>query len=310
MTESAAHCPKHPDFCFSFTESLAIFVGVAERMKRWCGLGTPTSKVKTVSRKGVTALMYHHIGPTYPGTHRNLTISADQFEHQMQQLARQGYVGISPADWLHRVRDGRELPNKPILLTFDDAYADTAQYALPILKRYGFSAAVFVVTRHIGGTNAWDEATGSGTLKLMSAEQIRHWASQGIEFGAHGRTHADLSKLSPDECANEIVGSKNDLATLLGLPVVSFAYPYGIYNKTICDLVRTQFDLAFSTEQGVNYLPSDMHLLRRAHVDPDDSPAEFWLNVRIGGINWRARLRIRSRLKKAVRILLPAHAQK
>ena len=246
-------------------------------------------------------LLYHHVGPFKAGTYRELTVSPEKFERQVRWLARRGYVGIKPADWLNWVRDGKSLPEKPILLTFDDAYADIAEYALPILRKYGFSGTVFVVTERLGGTNTWDEAQGCGTLHLMTAEQIRYWAGQGIEFGAHSRTHAHLSKLSAAELSAEVAGSKSDLSALLGHPIVSFAYPYGDYNDAVHDLVRGEFDLAFSIEEGLNYLSGDLHLLKRSFVGPGDSLLEFALTVRRGGIrrirDWRNKLRLRTRLR-------------
>jgi peptidoglycan/xylan/chitin deacetylase (PgdA/CDA1 family) len=255
------------------------------------------------------SLMYHHVGPQRPGTFREWTVSTKQFERQMRWLARSGYRGITPSDWLRWRREGKELPEKPILITFDDAYADTAENALPILRQYGFSAAVFVVTRRIGETNTWDESQGSETLQLMTAEQIRYWAEQGFEFGSHSRTHPDLTGLSVGECLQEIAGSKKDLSSLLGKSVTSFAYPFGEHNQTVRDLVCAEFDLAFIGEDGMNFLKGDPHLLRRAHVGPDTSMIEFSLMARFGGRstwirNLRIKLALRSRFKRAFRTLI------
>jgi len=259
--------------------------------------------------RSCSSLLYHHIGPARPGIKRELTVSPERFERQVRWLARKGYVGIKPSDWLNWIRHGTSLPKKPILVTFDDAYADTADYALPILRKYGFSAAVFVVTERLAGTNTWDEAQGAGTLQLMTAEQIRYWARHEIEFGAHSRTHPHLRKLSAADLATEVVGSKDDLTALLGFPPVAFAYPYGEYNDTVCDLVRGQFDLGFSVEEGLNYLSADPHLLRRAFVGPSDSLIEFALSARRGGIkrlrDWRIKLALRTRLRRALRIGSP-----
>lgn len=255
--------------------------------------------------RSCSSLLYHHVGPARPGTKRELTVSPERFERQIRWLARRGYAGIKPSDWLNWIRRGTSLPKKPILVTFDDAYADTADHALPILRKYGFSAAVFVVTERLAATNTWDEVQGCGTLQLMTGEQIQYWARQGIEFGAHSRTHPHLSKLPASELAAEVVGSKDDLTALLGYPPVSFAYPYGEYNDAVCDLVRGNFDLAFSVEEGLNYLSGDPHLLRRAYVGPGDSLIEFALSVRRGGIrrlrDWRIKLALRTRLKRAFR---------
>jgi GT2 family glycosyltransferase/peptidoglycan/xylan/chitin deacetylase (PgdA/CDA1 family) len=250
-----------------------------------------------------SSLLYHHIGPARPGTMRELTVSPERFERHIRWLERKGYAGIKPSDWLNWIRHGKSLPSKPILVTFDDAYADTADSALPILRKYGFSAAVFVVTGRLAGTNTWDEAHGCGTLQLMPAEKIRYWAQQGFEFGAHSRTHPHLPMLSGPELAAEVTGSKDDLAALLGDPPVAFAYPFGECNDAVYDSVRGQFDLAFSVEEGLNYLSGDPYCLRRAYVGPGDSLIEFALSARRGGIrrlrDWRIMLALRTRLKRA-----------
>jgi peptidoglycan/xylan/chitin deacetylase (PgdA/CDA1 family)/GT2 family glycosyltransferase len=260
---------------------------------------------KEFDRK-LPVLLYHHVGPFKAGTYRELTVLPKKFERQIRWLARRGYVGIKPADWLEWVRSGKSLPEKPILLTFDDAYADIAEYALPILRKYGFRGAVFVVTERLGATNTWDEAQGCGTLHLMTAEQIRYWTDQGIEFGAHSRTHAHLTELSSSELSAEVSGSKADLTALLGHPPVSFAYPYGDLDDSVRDSVRGEFDLAFSTQEGLNYLSADPHLLKRSFVGPGDSLFEFALIVRRGGIrtirDWRIKLALRTRLKKLLGI--------
>jgi peptidoglycan/xylan/chitin deacetylase (PgdA/CDA1 family) len=253
-------------------------------------------------------LLYHHVGPTRPGTLPDLTISPEKFERQVHWLARRGFVGIRPSDWLRWLRDGTGLPDKPILFTFDDGYADIADYALAVLRRHGFSAAVYIVTGQLGGTNAWDEEQGSGTHRLMTVEQIRHWAGQGIEFGAHSKMHSDLTKLSATELVAEISGSKNDLASVLGSPVVSFAYPFGELSEDVSEVVRGEFDLAFTTERGLNYLRTDPHLLRRINISPNDSLIDIEIHSHWGELQHvnqlRARLKVRSRLKRAARFVL------
>lgn len=251
-------------------------------------------------------LLYHHVGPLRAGTFPEWTVSPERFERQVRWLARRGYTGICPSDWVRWRRDGKGLPDKPVLLTFDDGYVDLAEYALPVLRRYGFGAAVFVVTGQIGGENRWDQAHGSGPHRLMTAEQIRKWAAHGIEFGAHSRTHPDLTALSRAEVADEVAGSGQDLTNLLGTRIVSFAYSYGHNNETVRDSVRRTFDLAFTCEEGLNDLRSDPLLLRRTMVQSNDS----WLDLE-SRVHWgwnllerlRARLRLRTRAKALLRRL-------
>jgi len=253
----------------------------------------------------IPALLYHHVGPSRPGIHHKLTVSPERFEQQIRWLARHNYSGIKPSDLLRWMRDGKGLPEKPILLTFDDAYADTAEYALPVLRMYGLSGAVFVVTERLGEINAWDEIRGSITLRIMTAEQIRYWVGEGIEFGAHSRTHADLTQLASAECSEEISGSRNDLTALLDRPALSFAYPYGKFNDAVHELVKREFDLAFTVEEGMNDLRRDPHLLRRTLICANDSLLQFALKARSGLSfdGWRVKLAIRTRLKRLLRRL-------
>lgn len=246
------------------------------------------------------ALLYHHVGPSRPGTFPELTVSAERFARHIDWFVRRGYVGIRPADWLAWCRSDRPLPRKPLLLTFDDAYADLTTYALPVLKHHNFGAAVFVVTHHIGGQNAWDRLRGSHPHHLMTGDQIREWAELGIEFGAHSRTHADLTTLSDREMREEIDGSHDDLAAITNQHVRAFAYPFGRANEAVRNRVRAAFDCAFSCEEGLNTASADRYGLFRSMVQPDDSSVALASRVRFGRYpvdRWRARLRIRSRVR-------------
>lgn len=283
---------------------------IAERITRLRSslnaAGSWNALVSAFDRR-VPGLMYHHIGPFRPGSYREWSISPTQFERQIRWLSRRGFSGITPSDWLHWRKTGRDLPKRPILITFDDAYADTAEYAFPILRKYGFKAAVFVVSQRIGGTNTWDEVQGCGTLKLMPAESIRHWARQGLEFGAHGRTHAELTKLTASECSKEIKESKKDIEHILGVPIVAFAYPHGEYSASVYKMVKDEYDVAFGSDEGMNYLRDDPHLLRRAYVGPDMSLIAFALTAHYGSLSLlrdlRVRFGIRSRMKKTFKRL-------
>src|SRR5512146_625720 len=208
-----------------------------------------------MSSVSLSALMYHDVGPSSVGLPDDQTIAPEEFERQIRWLAERGYVGIRPTDWVAWRREGKALPNKPVLITFDDGYAGVATYGLPVLERYGFGAAVFVVTRRIGSTNTWDQALGYRAVPLMSAEEIVRWASRGIEFGCHTRTHPDLATLSEAEIQSEVAGSREDLATILNRIPSTFAYPWGSFNRAVHTCVRGSFDLAFSTRRGVNFPP-------------------------------------------------------
>jgi peptidoglycan/xylan/chitin deacetylase (PgdA/CDA1 family) len=251
---------------------------------------------------GTPALLYHHVGPTRAGTNPLMTITPARFTAQLRWLVAHGYAGISPAQWLAWRVAGTPLPPRPVIITFDDAYAETAEHAFPALLERGFSAGVFVVTGAIGRTNEWDLAGGwaSAPHAVMSAESIREWHTRGIQFGAHTRTHVDLRLLNDADLANELRGSGDDLAALLGERPTAFAYPHGLHDARVRAATATHFPLAFTCEEtGLNYLGTAASRLRRVMILPQDTLLEFGLRVRLGWtpVEWLRRLR-RYRLRR------------
>lgn len=255
-------------------------------------------------------LLYHRVGMPSSSEYPLLAVSPEKFERQLRWLARRGYVGIRASDWLAWCREGKPLPDRPVLLSFDDAYGDLAEYPLPMIKHYGFSATVFVVTAKLGGTNDWDRGQYRADFPLLTADQVRYWADQGIEFGAHTRNHRDLTTLSDANLADEIGGSGEDLKQLLGSPATCFAYPYGSYNQAAQAHVRRFFQSAFTVDEGFNDLSTDPHLLRRITIQPGDLGIDFAWRVRYGSVplaQLRGWVRLRTRVKRAIGWLRPAH---
>jgi peptidoglycan/xylan/chitin deacetylase (PgdA/CDA1 family) len=244
--------------------------------------GTAAALEQEFDRR-LPTLFYHRVGHGLAGLHPALSVSPDAFERQIAWLAHRGYTGIRPSDWV-AWREGRgSLPRKSLLITFDDAYAEIGRHALPTLKRHGFGALVFVVTGVIGSFNTWDgyPASPDGSRPgLMTAEDLEHWTDQGIDFGAHSRTHADLAVATGLELEHEIRGSRDDLEAVIGRPVEYFAYPYGRHNQRARELVSATYQLAFTIEEGANGLRTPAHLLRRTAVSQND---------RMFDIEWRAR---------------------
>jgi peptidoglycan/xylan/chitin deacetylase (PgdA/CDA1 family) len=228
-------------------------------------------------------LLYHHVGPLRPGTFATLTVSPQKFRSQVEWLFRNGYQAITARDWWRCCSEGKELPKKPVLLTFDDGYEDLAEFAFPILKQHGFGATVFIVTSQIGGTNAWDQNNGSAAAHdLLNAEDILYWTRDGIEFGSHSVTHPDMTALSEQALDVEAGASSRELSAVLGQEVCSFAYPYGRMNAVVREAVNRNYRLAFTTEAGMNHLGSDLFSLKRTMVQSSDSLLDLRLRVMFG----------------------------
>jgi peptidoglycan/xylan/chitin deacetylase (PgdA/CDA1 family) len=119
-------------------------------------------------------------------------------------------------------------------LTFDDGYLDNYQRVLPVLERFGIRATFFLVPSYLGK----HFRTFYGQLPLMSASQVRELVALGHEVGAHTMTHPKLTHVTHEQARHEIAESKRALEDLLGVPVVSFAYPKGDYNEAVKGLVQ------------------------------------------------------------------------
>jgi len=245
----------------------------------FCRIGTYTVPCNGYSRMKVPALLFHNVSPDPRGSAPGITISPDQFRELIAWLARSGYTGISARDWLNAQNGKAVLPRKPVVVTFDDGYASIAEYALPVLRSHGFHATVFVVTGLIGRTNEWDTPRWR-TLKLMDADELRFWATCGVEFGSHSVKHHDLTKLTLSELTHDIPSSCDELAGIVGGQIVSFAYPYGRHNETVRRVVSKSFPLAFVAHKGTVESKTDPMLCCRIGVLPNYSPERVGLYLR------------------------------
>jgi peptidoglycan/xylan/chitin deacetylase (PgdA/CDA1 family)/GT2 family glycosyltransferase len=227
-------------------------------------------------------LMYHNIGPLRDGFDEFLTISPAMFERHLRWLVRNGYTTIHIPDWIAYLRDGKPLPKKPVLLTFDDGYRDTAEFGFPLLQKYGCKGTLFLVTGQIGKTNAWDLPIGVSEQPLMNTEEIQYWSARGIEIGSHTNTHPDLRSTTAEQILSEMRQSKECLEALLGAPVTALAYPYGYLNDQAADLARELFGAAVTCDFGLNRLTTDPLKLRRATVVPRYTWFDMPSYVRLG----------------------------
>ena len=164
----------------------------------------------------VPILLYHHIGLS--PSNSPYYVSAYDFEQQMHLLHEWGYQTISVELLVRAIREGAELPPKPIILTFDDGSVTVHTTAFPIMQKYNFTGTVYIVLNFIGITNYMDE------------EQIRELYNAGWEIGSHSTSHVSLTERL-DRQRDEIVDSRHKLQNRLGLPVLTFAYPFGAYNE-------------------------------------------------------------------------------
>jgi peptidoglycan/xylan/chitin deacetylase (PgdA/CDA1 family) len=230
----------------------------------------------------VAVLLYHHVGPVRVESCRGLTVTPESFSRQMKALAALGYSTVTPSQLADSIKGGAELPPQSFLITFDDGYRDLVEFALPELQRRSFCPTVFIPTSLIGGTLGCSSRDPSGVMPIMSREEIVEWHRRGVVFGAHSRSHPDLTTLNDDELADEVRGSRDDLSSIIGEKVDAFAYPYGKTTDKVRAVVSEVYDSAFTVEEGLNAKGTDAHLLRRTMVQHNDSIVDVCLRVRFG----------------------------
>ena len=209
----------------------------------------------------VPILLYHHIGYSLEED-STYHVSPEAFDQQMNLLYQWGYKTISVELLARAIREGAELPPKPVLLTFDDGSATTYSTALPIMQRYGFTGVSYIVYYTIG-------------LKhYMNVDQIRALHAAGWEIGSHSLSHKDLT-IPPYRQEDEIVQSRRMLEARLGVPILSFAYPFGAYDESSLGYVRfagytAAMGLGNESAQGTRNL---FYLYRQAVNGTDDLQA-------------------------------------
>ncbi|MFI6035324.1 polysaccharide deacetylase family protein [Streptomyces sp. NPDC051315] len=218
--------------------------------------------------------MYHSVGDCSDDPYR-ITVTPERLERQLAWLSRRGLRGVSVAELLAaRARgEGRDL----VGLTFDDGYADFLTGALPVLRRHGCTATLFVLPGRLGGDNAWDPL---GPRKpLLTADGIRQAAAEGVEIGSHGMTHVDLTRADDLTLKTETVDSRAALEKLLGSEPAGFCYPYGTLDQRAVDAVREAgYAYACAIDPGPLNGP---HALPRVHVGQNDTSVRLFLKYRL-----------------------------
>src|SRR5262249_48127013 len=151
-----------------------------------------------------------------------LSVAPQRFAEQMAHLAHLGFQGMSLHEAVaYRAAHGT-WPQRGVVLTFDDGYANCYEAALPVLKQHGFTATVFLVSGHVDGCNDWAPPLALlGTQLMLTWEQVAALAKAGLEVGAHTVTHRDLQRLTATEVEGEIIAARDDIANRLGTPVES-----------------------------------------------------------------------------------------
>ena len=213
-----------------------------------------------------TVLVYHAVGECSAGADRfGLFVTPEEFAHQMRFLARHRRVVR-----LDDLVGGGAQPPGSVAITFDDAYKNLLVHALPLLRRMGFEATIFVPTRWIGLRNDWDGPSDCD-LDIMSSEELSELEDRGFGLESHGHGHLKLDQVPIDVVRADVADSTATLAGLLGRRPRYFAYPYGNHSEAVLKVVETSgYEAAFSVHLGSGPLAR-----RRVQIRPGESARSF-----------------------------------
>jgi peptidoglycan/xylan/chitin deacetylase (PgdA/CDA1 family) len=199
-------------------------------------------------------LVYHHVVPgRASGSEeaRLLFVTPETFEKQLQYLRDNNYHGVSFNDLADCLENGAPLPERPVILSFDDGWENQFTYAFPLLQKYRFTATFYVVTNYLDNDN------------FMTVDQLKTMIAAGMTIGGHSRSHPALPGLSTARQWDEIAASRNWLQERLGVTIDTFAYPYGSYNAGVVALVKAAgYRTARTVDFGTHYTLGELETLQ------------------------------------------------
>ena len=209
----------------------------------------------------VPILCYHRFAPSCDSP---LCMPADIFEQQLRYLKENGYRVIGPEALADFLDYRKPIPKKAVMISVDDGYRSVYDVAYPILKKYGFTATLFIYIDYVGVSS-----------QAITWDQLRELKREGFYIGSHSVAHSDLSKQKKDEddkayldrLKREIFRSKQIIDEKLGQDTIIFSYPFGRRNLTAASLARQAgYKIAVTVDRGSNPFFADPFLLKRDQI--------------------------------------------
>lgn len=217
----------------------------------------------------VPILMYHYVSPLPPNAdaiRRDLTVSPENFRAQLQYLANASYHPITLGDIYLYFTQAYPLPEKPIVLTFDDGYRDAYEIVFPMLLEYGFTGTFFVLASpaHIESPD------------YLTWAQMREMAEAGMDIQAHGRDHVDLRGRSNDYLVYQILGIQEAIRYNVGPLPRFFCYPSGQYDANVIAVLKSAgYWGAVTTNWGQVHTRDGLFEMTRLRIRGSDTLERF-----------------------------------
>ena len=255
----------------------AVHHGPEEQPKSLVSPKPPPIPDGWIRQVQVPILMYHYVSVPPPGSdvyRRDLSVSPDLFRSHLQALADGGYTPISMYDLVGHLNQGTPLPEKPVILTFDDGYRDNYENAFPLLQEFGMTGMFFVVSDYM------DE----GNPLYLSWDMAREMKAAGMFIESHGRNHASLRNRNDDYLVWQALGSAETIEHELGVRPRFITYPFGHYDRnTIRIFESAGFWGGVTINAGATHSTDNLFQLRRVRVRGTTSAGEL---VRLLEVDW------------------------
>lgn len=217
-------------------------------------------------RYTIPILAYHDFN------HRGgIAITPENFERQMRYLKQNGYNVISLDRLVEGIRKRENFAHNTVVITIDDGYKDNFTYAYPVLKKYGFTATIFLIANKIGA----DE-------NFLNWYEIKEMSKNNISFGGHTKNHIPLSTIKEkDTLWDEIAGCKEIIEKHIGKHVDYFSYPYGAFTEEGKKVVKEAgYKGACATNLGHDKLNrADLYELNRISLRNRDNSRSLWAKL-------------------------------
>lgn len=240
------------------TSLVGVMTYVASLSHPMASVGGPNDPIYKPGLIYAPVLMYHHVAPKIGDN--PYYVSPDIFDQQMAWLRDNRYNVISLDKFYNGVYGNELLPERPVVLTFDDGDRDHYTNAFPIMKKYGFTGTFYVITNDI--------STGGG---FMTWDMLKEMAKDGMDIQSHTVHHPNLAAASEDEIRLELSKSKRVIEEKLGTTVKHLAYPGGAYSNTTIKVLE---ELGYHTATTVNHSQyhspdTSVYKIPRMHIDSD-----------------------------------------
>jgi peptidoglycan/xylan/chitin deacetylase (PgdA/CDA1 family) len=248
----------------------------------------------------VPVLGYHSISDESRDGTLRWSVSPADFDEQMALIQARGHTPLTISRYATALRGQAPLPPRPVLVTFDDGFADLAETALPVLVRYGLTATAYVITSRLG------RKPSRGCDPALDWDRLLELRAIGVEIGSHSHTHHALDCLPVRDLHREIARSRRELEDGLQAAVSSFAYPYGYHSPAVRRAVQTAgYSSACAVKNALSHEEDDVFAIARVLIERHTGAAALealldghgwplaWRGEHLRTRGWRAYRRVR-----------------